>query len=110
MRPKKDSTKPQGKSSRIPRRTGSSNGAKDEHSEESAEEASEEEEDVAQSTALNKILNRFDELEAKVKSVQSTVDEGNKAQDFNAKQAEDALKSHVADFIETKRSLLALTK
>ena len=58
-----------------------------------------------QSSALDKILARFDTLEDEIKSVKTTVDEGIRAQEFNAKQAEDKLENHIKDCTSTKREI-----
>ena len=49
---------------------------------------------VTQSSALNKILERFDSIDTKTKSVRHRLDERTKAQESNVKQLEDKLAKH----------------
>ena len=64
--------------------------------------------DVTQSSALDKILARFDKMDLEIISVKDTVDEGIKAQEFNAKQMEDKLQDHVTACKITKQEVKSL--
>ena len=63
---------------------------------------------VLQSTALNKILARFDNIDADIKTVKTTMDEVITSQEFTAKQIEDKLQKHIEDCHETKLEVKAV--
>ena len=109
MGPRRDPAKPSGKT-RIPKAGGASpkvdgkSTAGDAGPTVSDDESSE----VTQSSALEKILARFDSVETEIRSVKDTVDEGIRAQEFNASQFEDKLKQHVADCVKTSEVIESL--
>ena len=109
MRPRRDPTLPGQGKSKLPKPEGTPKSPKTD-----TIESDEEEPDVAQSTVLEKILLRFDglesELKMKITTVQTSVEEGIKAQEFNSKQLEDQIQKHTADLDITKREVKTLGK
>ena len=65
---------------------------------------------AAQSSALEKSLSRFDKVDQDMANIKNTVDEGIKAQEFNAKQTEDKLDKHVQDCETTKREMKSIKR
>ena len=114
MPPRRDPVKPGAKKSKLPRFSNTPKGkGEDEDGDQTPNSGDDEELDVVQSTALEKILSRFDGVEAKIeeriKSVIATVDEGIRAQEFNSQQMDDKLQKQAAEIVSTKREVKALS-